>query len=114
MPPEVVSQANVQLASGIPFISDAELETALGAGGVDEPTTQAVVEVNEQARLDGLRAALALLAFFGVIALFFTRRIPLRQPGSAEVHGPPAVASRRVRPASPPADPRRDRLGSER
>ena len=38
--------------------------------------------MNEQARLDGLRTALALLAFFAVIALFFTRRIPKVPPGS--------------------------------
>ena len=80
VPPEVVSQANVELESGIPFISDADLETALQQAGVDEPTTQAIVEVNEEARVDGLRTALALLAFFSVVALFFTRRIPLRQP----------------------------------
>ena len=92
VPPEVVSQANVQLASGIPFMSDADLETALEQAGVDEPTTQAILEVNGEARVNGLRTALALLAFFSVVALFFTRRIPLRQPGSAEVHGPPAVA----------------------
>ena len=62
------------------FISDAELESALEEAGVDEETTQAIVDENEQARLDGLRSALALLAIFGVIALFFTKRIPSRQP----------------------------------
>jgi MFS family permease len=81
VPPEVVSQANVELASGVPFISDAELESALEEAGVDERTTEAVVDVNEQARLDGLRSALALLALIGVIALFFARRIPTEPPG---------------------------------
>ena len=56
--------------------------------GIDQKTTQAVLDVNEQARLDGLRSALALLAIAGVIALFFTRRIPTQQPGVA-----PAVSS---------------------
>jgi MFS family permease len=83
VPPEVASQASVQLASGIPFISNADLETALQQAGVEEPTSQAVVKVNEEARVDGLRTALALLAFFTVVALFFTRRIPLRQPGGS-------------------------------
>jgi hypothetical protein len=41
-----------------------------------------VVDENEQARLDGLRSALALLALVAVAALFFTRRIPDRQPGA--------------------------------
>jgi MFS family permease len=93
VPPEVVSQANVQLASGVPFISDADLETALEDAGVDEQTTQAIVDVNEQARLDGLRSALALLALIGVVALFFTRRIPTQPPGAegAAKPGEPAV-----------------------
>jgi len=88
VPPEVASQANVELASGVPFISDADLEVALEQAGVDEQTSQAVMDENEQARLDGLRSALALLALLGMVALFFTRRIPTRQPGS----GPPEGA----------------------
>jgi EmrB/QacA subfamily drug resistance transporter len=82
VPPEVVSQADVELASGAEFISNAQLESAMEASGADQQTTQAVVEVNEQARVDGLRSALALLALVAVIALFFTRRLPTRQPGA--------------------------------
>ena len=33
--------------------------------------------------MDGLRTALALLALFAVVALFFTRRVPDQQPGNA-------------------------------
>jgi EmrB/QacA subfamily drug resistance transporter len=83
VPNEVVSQADTQLASGAPFISDADLEAALQDAGVDASTTKAVVDENGQARIDGLRSALALLALVGVIALFFTKRIPTRQPGAA-------------------------------
>ena len=73
----------MQLAAGIPFVSDAQLQAALQQPGSTRTTPEAVVEVNEQARLDGLRAALALLAIIAVIALFFTKRIPQQQPGSA-------------------------------
>jgi MFS family permease len=83
VPKSVSSQANVELAAGVPFVSDAQLESALEDAGVDPTTTQAIVDVNEEARLDGLRSALALLAFFGVVSLFFTRRIPRHQPGTA-------------------------------
>ena len=89
VPPEVASQATVELASGIPFVSDAQLESALQQAGVNPETTQAVLDVNEQARLDGLRAALALLALIAVIALFFTRRIPDQQPGAPAASGSP-------------------------
>jgi Na+/melibiose symporter-like transporter len=83
VPPEVTSQANIQLSSGVPFVSDTQLESSLQQAGVDADTTQAILDVNEEARLDGLRTALALLALFSVVALFFTRRVPLHQPGSA-------------------------------
>jgi hypothetical protein len=89
VPPEVTSQATVQLAAGVPFISDADLQSAMKQAGVDEQTTQAILDENEQARVDGLRAALALLALIGMIALFFTNRIPTRQPGAAtDSHAP--------------------------
>ena len=93
VPNDIVSQANVQLASGAPFISDADLEAALQDAGVDESTTEAIVDDNGQARVDGLRSALALLALIGVIALFFTKRIPSRQPGAATTGGTTADAT---------------------
>jgi MFS family permease len=83
VPPEVSSQATVELSAGVPFISDADLETALEDAGLDPEATQAIVDTNEQARVDGLRSALALLAIVGLIALFFTKRIPTTQPGAA-------------------------------
>jgi EmrB/QacA subfamily drug resistance transporter len=89
VPPEVTSRANVELANGIPFISDADLEIALEEAGATPEVTQAVVDENEKARLDGLRSALALLALIAVVALFFTRRIPDRQPGAPVASGSP-------------------------
>lgn len=87
VPPEVVSKASVELANGVPFISDADLEAALKDAGVDAATSQAIVDSNEQARLDGLRSALALLAIIGTIALFFTKGIPQEQPGGSPAGG---------------------------
>jgi len=89
VPPEVTSQANVELTNGIPFISDVDLQSALEDAGATPKLTQAVVDENEQARLDGLRSALALLALIAVVALFFTRRISERQPGALVAGGPP-------------------------
>jgi hypothetical protein len=87
VPDEVVAQADVELAGGGTFISNADLEAALEDAGVDPTTSEAILDENEQARVDGLRSALALLAIIAVIALFFTRRIPSSQPGAAATSG---------------------------
>jgi EmrB/QacA subfamily drug resistance transporter len=80
VPDAVVNQASVQLAAGVPFLSDADATKALESAGVDAATTDAVLEANADARLDGLKAALAVLALGAVISLFFTQRIPASQP----------------------------------
>jgi hypothetical protein len=82
VPAEVKAQADVELAGGVPFISDADLQAALARTNLSEETSAEVLEVNQQARLDGLRAALVVLAGVAVLALFAARRIPTTQPGS--------------------------------
>jgi hypothetical protein len=79
----VKAQASVELAGGGPFISDPDLQAALDQAGASEETATAVLVANRQARLDGLRAALVVLAGVAVLALFAARRIPAQQPGSA-------------------------------
>jgi MFS family permease len=80
---QVKSKATVELAGGIPFVSDAELEKALHGAGVTSQTAAAIVDENTTARLKGLRASLSVLALIALIALFFSRRIPTEQPASA-------------------------------
>jgi len=79
----VSAQANVELADGIPFVSDTDLQAGLDQAGVDPALSQAIVDENAAARLDGLKAALAILALMSVIALFFSRRIPTEPTTSA-------------------------------
>jgi predicted MFS family arabinose efflux permease len=81
IPASAKQQAQVELAGGIPFISDADLEDALEEAGATSETTDAAVDANADARLDGLRSALAILA---VLALFLAQSIPTRPPGVAE------------------------------
>ncbi len=83
VPDDLSSEASTELASGIPFISDVDLEAALEDAGVSTKSSQAIVEENEEARIEALRAALAVLALFGLVALFTSRRIPDRQPTGA-------------------------------
>jgi MFS family permease len=78
IPPEVKSQASVELAGGVPFLSDADLRAALEDAGASQEVTQAALDVNEQARLAGLRSALAVLALIALLGLFSARRIPIR------------------------------------
>ncbi|WP_371483997.1 MFS transporter [Kitasatospora sp. NBC_00315] len=82
IPTEVKSRASVELAGGVPFLSDAQLESALTDNGVAPETAQTVLDDNAEARLDGLRAALAVLALVALLSLFFTQRIPATQPRS--------------------------------
>ncbi|MFB7978599.1 MFS transporter [Streptomyces vinaceus] len=83
IPEEVKSQANVRLTGGAPFLSDAQLSAALEDAGAKSEVTQAALDANATARIDGLRAALGILALAALTALFFTQRIPATQPGSA-------------------------------
>ncbi len=84
VPATVKARASTELSGGIPFLSDTELETALDeAPGVSPRATDAIVEENEEARLVGLRSALALLALLALVGLAFTGRIPTQQPAAA-------------------------------
>ncbi|MFC8450317.1 MFS transporter [Kitasatospora sp. NPDC057223] len=87
IPDEVTSQAAVQLAGGAPFLSDSQLTSALDQAGVSTAVADAALDANAAARIDGLRAALAVLALSAVLALFFTRRIPTTQPGGGKQAG---------------------------
>jgi MFS family permease len=84
IPASAKEQAQVELAGGIPFISDADLEDALEEAGASSETTDAAVDANADARLDGLRSALAILAVLAVLALFLAQSIPTRPPGVPE------------------------------
>ncbi len=83
VPDRVTSQANTELAGGAPFISDADLQTALDDAHVPPRSSDAIVDENEAARIDGLRTALAVLALFALVALVFSRQIPTVQPAKA-------------------------------
>ena len=90
VPKDLAANAQVELAGGIPFMSDVDLKTQLDKAGVPAKTADAIVEENAKARIDGLRASLSVLAVIALIALFFSRRIPTRQPSAAPASEPEA------------------------
>jgi hypothetical protein len=70
-----------------PFISDSDLESALDKAQVSSKTTDAALDACRDARIAGLRAALAILAILPIMALFLAQRIPTRQPKGPAASG---------------------------
>jgi MFS family permease len=85
VPKDLASKAQVELAGGIPFMSDKDLKAALDKADLPPKTADAIVEENANARIAGLRMALSLLAIVALIALFASRRIPAQQPAAGPV-----------------------------
>ena len=93
VPSRVVSKAQSQLSSGVPFLSDKQLKAALDDAHVRPRTADAIVTENASARIAGLRSALAVLALISLLALLFTRGLPTVQPGTeAKPNAPPQPA----------------------
>ncbi len=88
VPPEVASAAEVELAGGVPFVSDADLDAALSETGLPDEQVEAIIDENESARIAGLRLSLAVLALLAGVALFFTRLLPTTPVGSPTAGGP--------------------------
>jgi MFS family permease len=89
IPPEVSEQAAVELAGGIPFVSDDDLDEALVDAGVDPELVPSIVDANADARVLALRASLAVVALMALLALFFTEAMPTVQ--AADERAAPAT-----------------------
>ncbi len=89
VPKDLSTKANVELSGGVPFLSDEDLKTALDKAAVPPQAANAIVDENANARIDGLRTSLSVLALIALLALFFSRRIPTTQPAAAPA--PPAA-----------------------
>jgi MFS family permease len=83
IPAAAESQAQVELAGGVAFVSDADLKAALDEANVDPATSEAALDAYADARIVGLRSALAILALLTLLALFIAQRIPKAQPQPA-------------------------------
>ncbi len=90
VPAEVKSKTKVELAGGVPFISDADLKTALNKAGVSGSAANAILDENEKARLAALRSSLSVLAIIALVAMLLSFRIPTEQPASAKPSSAPA------------------------
>jgi hypothetical protein len=90
VPNDLTSKAQTELSSGVPFISDADLQQALDDAGVAPKTATAIVDENEDARIDALRVTLAVLAVLALVALFLSGSIPTKPVGSEAAEPEPA------------------------
>jgi len=83
IPASVKTEATVQMAGGVPFISDTDLRRELANASVPQSTADAIVAENSTARLNALRDALWVVALVAAVALLFTGlvpKIPLGRP----------------------------------
>ncbi len=94
VPQGVKDKAHIELAAGIPFMSDKQLEAAAKEAGASSEVTRAALDANAHARLDGLRAGLTVLILIAAVALFFVGQVPTRQPGSEPARAGPDVVVR--------------------
>ncbi len=80
LPASVKQSAVTKLATDVEFISSSALEAGLIEIDADPVVIENLIDENMQARLKALDSALAILALMALIALFFTGRIPDKQP----------------------------------
>ena len=87
----VAAQGQVELAGGVPFVSDTDLKAALDEAGVRGPGGRD--RRRERGRRDAGLISLSVLALAAVIALFLTRLVPTEPVGGGQVEesvsGPP-------------------------
>jgi MFS family permease len=98
VPKDLTSKAQTELTSGVPFISDADLDQALDDAGVSQSASTAIVDENADARIDALRASLAVLAALALLALFFSRGLPTTPAAASGEIEPTDGASRSAPP----------------
>jgi MFS family permease len=82
VPADIKSKAHTELASGVPFLSDKDLQAALDKANVPKATADEIVKENANARIDALRSSLSVVALIALIALFTTMTIPRTQPAA--------------------------------
>jgi MFS family permease len=83
IPSRVKQQAQTELSSGVPFVSDADLQKALDEQHVSSKTADAANDAYRDARITGLKGGLFILALMAIVALFLSGRIPTRAIGRA-------------------------------
>ncbi|MEP9361338.1 MFS transporter [Nocardioides sp. CN2-186] len=80
----VAEHARTELVSGVPFVSDKDLEATLATTDLSAAEADAILDENSDARLAALRSSLTVLAVIAMLAIFLTRLLPTRPVGSSD------------------------------
>jgi EmrB/QacA subfamily drug resistance transporter len=73
---EVASQVSVAAGTGIDFVASDEIRAAAEQAGLDEATSEAIVDDYEEAQLRSLKSGLLAAAMLALFSLAFTRELP--------------------------------------
>jgi hypothetical protein len=76
---EVAQQVGIAVDSSADFVSSEQVAAAAESAGLDEVTTDAIVEDYEDAQLQALKAGLLVAALIALASLMFTRDLPSRR-----------------------------------
>jgi MFS family permease len=76
----VSQQVGVAAGGGIDFVSSDQISAAAQDAGLDEPTTQALVDDYESAQLQALKTGLLAAAILALVSLAFTGSLPSEDP----------------------------------
>ena len=77
---EVSEQVSVAVGSGIDFVSTDDVRAAARDAGLDESTTDALVDDYATAQIQALKAGLLAAAFLALLSLASTRQLPHDRP----------------------------------
>jgi hypothetical protein len=80
IPPQVAEQVTQVAQEGIPVVSVDEVEQAALDAGVSGAEAAAIADDYGDAELQGLKRAVGGVAIFAFLGLWFTRRLPGREP----------------------------------
>ena len=73
---EVSSQVGIAAGTGIDFLTAEEVRATVENAGVDEATTDAIVDDYEQAQIQALKTGMLVAALLAFLSLPFTRDLP--------------------------------------
>ena len=76
---EVAQQVGIAVDSSADFVTSDQVAAAAESAGLDEATTDAIVEDYEDAQLQALKAGLLVAALIALASLMFTRELPSRR-----------------------------------